>query len=143
MGAGVLRTIDGALLRSWEFVGPDLTGELPSTGEQLADLVARALGLLGDGWIVHVEGVRRKAPPYPAGGEFFSEYLWAFDRYRARRAERGERKHQTRYFLTLTYQAQASEWREPGQALKEEAEGLRRFLSRSGEFVELLKHRLS
>ena len=62
---GVVANKDGSLLSAWEFKGGDTAS---STMEEL-DFVAaqanQAVFLLGSGWMMHVDAVRRPATAYP------------------------------------------------------------------------------
>ena len=64
VGDGVVLLKDGSFMAGWEFRGRDLISSTPREVEVLSDHVAAALGSLDDGWMVHVDAVRRPAVGY-------------------------------------------------------------------------------
>ena len=73
--AAVVLNKDGALLTAWRYAGPDVA---TASGAEL-DAIARqandALLPFADGWMWHVDEVRRPAEPYPASA--FAAAVWA------------------------------------------------------------------
>ncbi|MDT0632950.1 hypothetical protein [Rubrivirga litoralis] len=61
---GVVLLKDGSFLCGWEYRGLDQISSTPREVDQMTDHVAAALGSLGDGWMVHVDAVRRPAVGY-------------------------------------------------------------------------------
>lgn len=57
---------DGALLAGWRYHGPDLESAAAEDLAALNHQVNDALLAFGDGWMWHVDAIRRKAEPYPA-----------------------------------------------------------------------------
>lgn len=76
--AAVVLNKDGALLTAWRYAGPDVA---TASGAEL-DAIARqandALLPFADGWMWHVDEVRRPAEPYPASA-FAAPYADARD----------------------------------------------------------------
>ena len=64
VGDGVVLLKDGSFMAGWEFRGHDLISSTPREVDAMTDHVAAALGSLGDGWMVHVDAVRRPAVGY-------------------------------------------------------------------------------
>ena len=64
VGDGVVLLKDGSFMASWSFRGADLVSSTPREVEVVADHVAAALGSCGDGWMFHVDAVRRPAVGY-------------------------------------------------------------------------------
>ncbi len=64
VGDGVVLLKDGSFMAGWEFRGHDLISSTPREIDSMTDHVAAALGSLGDGWMVHVDAVRRPAVGY-------------------------------------------------------------------------------
>ena len=57
---------DGALLAGWRYYGPDVASASGAELEAIARQVNDALLPFADGWMWHVDAVRRPAEPYPA-----------------------------------------------------------------------------
>lgn len=97
---GVLALVDGGLLRSFAFRGPDLDSSTPQEIESLAGTFDRALKLLGDGWAVYLEAQRHPAPPYPEDSDFPDPFTQALDLERRQRFDR-EDQYRSSYYLSL------------------------------------------
>lgn len=99
---GVMLCKDGALLAGWYFRGPDVAS---STAAELAAISARINGalLLGSGWMVHVDAIRREAPGYPAQGAFPDRTTRVIDDERRVQFEANGVHYESLYALVLTY----------------------------------------
>jgi type IV secretion system protein VirB4 len=64
---GVIEMKNGALIAGYWYTGPDLESATKEEVEALSAYISRALMRLGNGWMLHVEMVRKPAEGYPAG----------------------------------------------------------------------------
>lgn len=124
---GIVRHVDGALTAAVRYRGPALASATEPELQSLVATAERALGLLEDGWCLHVDAERLPAPPYPtsfAGPSF----VRALDDQR-RRAYEARPRFVTAQHLVLTWQ--------PPTSLRAD-DAVREFRSRSAEVVDLL-----
>lgn len=148
VGEGVLRHTDGALSRTYRTQGPDLEAATAEELASLSDLASRALGLLGDGWVVHFDALRLPAPGYPGEGAFPDAFSRALDEER-RRAFAAQGAHfGTVFHLTLAEKppglgGELGFLSRPGLDRSREDEALARFLAKTSDVASLLSTRLT
>ena len=99
---GVILQKDGALLAGWHYRGPDLTAITNETLTALSAHVNDALVPLGDGWVLHVDAIRRPAVAY-AASRFPTPVATVIDLERREAYASWGRQFETTYVLTLTY----------------------------------------
>lgn len=63
---GVIVGKNGAFMASWLYQGDDNASSTEEQREMVSFRINQALSGLGSGWMVHVDGVRRRAPNYSA-----------------------------------------------------------------------------
>lgn len=63
---GVVVGKNGAFMASWLYQGDDNASSTEEQREMVSFRINQALSGLGSGWMVHVDGVRRRAPNYSA-----------------------------------------------------------------------------
>lgn len=144
---GVVLQKDGSLLAGYQYRGPDLNA---STAEEL-NAVSRhlndALLPFADGWIFHVDAIRRPASAYPPG-VFPDPITQLIDQERrAAYAERASRQFETGYYLVVTHLPPPDTLSRLG-ALFVQGEGAQRapwgrVLSRFGTALHTIESRLS
>src|ERR1051325_8807409 len=61
---GIALLKDGAFLRAWYFQGPDLDYAVPEELERLSHVTAQAFPRCGNGWMLHVQCIRRAQRGY-------------------------------------------------------------------------------
>jgi len=100
---GIIQTKSGGLLACWYFRGRD-TGS--STHAELASISTRLnaiLCLLGEGWMLHADAIRRPANNYPERGSFPDRTTLIIDEERRQQFKLEGAHYETFYGLTLTY----------------------------------------
>ena len=101
---GVVANKDGSLSAAWEFRGSDTASSTIEELDFVTSQANQAFMLLGTGWMMHVDAVRRPSTSYPdqAGSHFPDPVSEMIDR--ERRAFFGkETCFETSTVLTLTY----------------------------------------
>lgn len=140
---GVVLTKSGGLMAGWEYRGPDLDS---ATKQELSADAARINNALklGDGWVIHCDAMRSKAPGYAVEGSFPDRTTRLIDDVR-RQAYTGDRAgYGTRYILTVSW------WPMPDAANKtaalfidgRETGTAQRNLDRFNEHVEQIEGKL-
>lgn len=94
---------DGSLLAGWRYRGPDVASATPSELASLAAQVNDALLPLSDGWMVHVDAIRRVAAPYSRSAFPDPVCQLIDDERRAVHAAEAGRQFETTYALVVTY----------------------------------------
>lgn len=61
---GIISCKNGALMAAWIFTGEDNANSTEKDRERVSSIINAALVGLGDGWMIHVDAVRRAAPAY-------------------------------------------------------------------------------
>jgi type IV secretion system protein TrbE len=106
VGDGVVLQKDGSLLAGWRYYGPDLAAasdlEMAALGRQVHDAILPS----GDGWMFHVDAIRRAAAPY-AESVFPNAVAAAIDAERRAAYERGGRRYETEYYFVATHRPDA------------------------------------
>jgi type IV secretion system protein TrbE len=104
---GVCLLKDGGFLAAWTYTGPDLESASHDELAVLSSQVNSALIRLGNGWMLHVDAIRRPSVGYPEGGAFPDPTTRLIDEERRERYT-GEGTHfESAYYLALTYRPPA------------------------------------
>jgi type IV secretion system protein TrbE len=99
---GVILQKDGSLLSGWRYRGPDLAAASEREMAALSRGVSDVLIALGDGWLLHIDAVRRPASSYPESRFPNRAAQVIDDERRAAYAERGAR-FETERTLVVTW----------------------------------------
>ncbi|HBL26511.1 MAG TPA: hypothetical protein DD490_06730 [Acidobacteria bacterium] len=70
VGDGVILNKDGSLLAGWKYRGPDFESATPDELAHLSNTLNRALHLLGDSWMVHLDAIRYPSDQFPPPSPF-------------------------------------------------------------------------
>ncbi len=100
---GIVKTKAGGLMASWYFRGRDTQS---ATNAELASISGRlnaALCMLGEGWMLHCDAVRRQANSYPEKGAFPDKTSLVIDEERRQQFLEEGAHYETFYALTLTF----------------------------------------
>lgn len=102
---GVIVCKNGAFLAAWRYRGDDHASSTEAQRELVSLRINQALSALGNGWMVHVDAVRRPAPSYPAPGlsHFPDPVTAAMDEERRRLFETLGTLYEGYFVLTATY----------------------------------------
>lgn len=103
VGETTLLQKDGSFLTAWRYRGPDPTSASPKELDLLSRHMNQALGPLAEGWMLHIDAIRRPAAGYAPDGEFRADVFRLIDKER-RQAYQQEGGHfETECYLTATY----------------------------------------
>jgi type IV secretion/conjugal transfer VirB4 family ATPase len=103
VGPGTVLQKNGSFLTGWSYRGPDLASATAAELNVLAAHLNEALLPYGDGWMFHIDFIRRPALGYAPAGAFPDAITRAIDEER-RAAYLGERAHfVSESFLCATY----------------------------------------
>ena len=100
---GIVQTKSGGLMASWYFRGKDTAS---STNSELASLSSRLNAILckfGEGWMLHVDAIRRTASDYPERGAFPDRTTLIIDEERRQQFLQEGRHYESFYTITVTY----------------------------------------
>jgi type IV secretory pathway VirB4 component len=102
---GVIVGKDGAFLAAWLYTGDDKDSSTEQDRESISARINQALSILGNGWMIHVDAVRRPAPAYPERGlsAFPDAITAAIDDERRRLFEELGTMYEGYFVLTVTY----------------------------------------
>ena len=102
---GVIVGKNGAFMASWLYQGDDNASSTDEQREMVSFRINQALSGLGNGWMVHVDAVRRPAPKYSEKtlSHFPDEVSAAVDEERRRLFERLGTMYEGYFVLTVTY----------------------------------------
>jgi type IV secretion/conjugal transfer VirB4 family ATPase len=103
---GVVLCKNGSLLAGWSFRGPDQQSASGEEREALAKRLNEALCRYGNGWMWHLNAVRRAVRAYNARSEgaFPDPVCAAIDEERRRAFEQTGNVYETEFFLVVTHQ---------------------------------------
>jgi type IV secretion system protein VirB4 len=104
---GVCLLKDGGFLAGWTYAGPDLESASHQELAVLSSQVNAALVRLGNGWMVHVDAIRRPSVRYPEGGAFPDATSRLIDEERRERYTAEGSHFESAYYLCLTYRPPA------------------------------------
>jgi type IV secretion/conjugal transfer VirB4 family ATPase len=103
VGPSTVLQKNGSLLTGWRYRGPDLASATAAELDQLASQLNDALLPYGDGWMFHVDFIRRRASGYAPAGAFPDPITRLIDEERRADYE-GTRAHfVSETFLVATY----------------------------------------
>ncbi len=102
---GVIVGKNGSLMAAWIYRGDDQASSTEPQREAVSFRINQALSSLGNGWMVHVDAVRRRAAGYAAPGlsHFPDALTAALDEERRRLFERLGVMYDGYFVVTLTY----------------------------------------
>ena len=102
---GVIAGKNGSLMAAWIYSGDDQASSTEPQREAVSFRINQALGRLGNGWMVHVDAVRRRAAGYAAPGlsQFPDALTAALDEERRRLFEGLGAMYDGYFVVTLTY----------------------------------------
>lgn len=102
---GVVLMKDGSFLAGWRYRGPDTSAATNDELNLLSRRINDALLPLADGWMLHIDAVRRPAREYAAElpGGFPDPITRLIDEERRVSYELGGQYFETEYYLIVTY----------------------------------------
>jgi type IV secretory pathway VirB4 component len=100
---GTIIQKSGSFLTGWSYRGPDLAAATPEELDALAAHLNDALLPYGDGWMFHVDFVRRPAQGYAPAGAFPDAVTRAIDEERRAAYESSSSHFVSESFLVATY----------------------------------------
>lgn len=102
---GIILNKNGALTSSFIYRGEDNASSTPTQRNNIAAKINQALYRLGNGWMIHVDAVRRPANKYPSSDEsyFADELTAAIDEERRRFFNGLGEMYEGYFILTITY----------------------------------------
>lgn len=102
---GVIVCKSGALMSAWLYRGADDASSTDQERVLVAARINQALARLGSGWMVHIDGVRRPSPSYPAEHEsaFPDDVSKALDEERRRHFEGLHQMYEGYFVVSLTW----------------------------------------
>lgn len=100
---GVIINKDGAFLMAYRFRGPDLYSASRGQLDALTVVVNRMVGILEDGWMLHVDEVRIPSLNYSAAAVFPSKVAELIDEERRRTYEKLGNHYENLQFLSFVW----------------------------------------
>lgn len=102
---GVIVGKNGSFVAGWIYQGDDNASSTDEQREAVSFRINQALSGLGNGWMIHVDAVRRPAPAYSARSlsKFPDAITSAIDEERRRLFERMSTMYEGYFVLTVTY----------------------------------------
>ena len=102
---GVIVCKNGSLMAAWSYVGDDNASATDDQRNLVSLRINQALVGLGNGWMIHVDAVRRATPRYSERGRshFGDPITAAMDEERRRLFESLDTMYEGNFVLTLTY----------------------------------------
>lgn len=102
---GVIVCKSGAFMASWVYEGDDIASSTEEQRELVSMRINQALARLGNGWMIHVDAVRRHATGYAAPGvsHFPDAVTAAIDEERRRLFQSLGNMYEGYFVLTVTY----------------------------------------
>lgn len=102
---GVIVGKNGAFMAAWLYQGEDNASSTDEQREMVSFRINQAFSNLGNGWMVHVDAVRRPAPKYPERSlsHFPDPVSLAVDEERRRLFERLGTMYEGYFVLTVTF----------------------------------------
>jgi type IV secretion system protein VirB4 len=102
---GVIVGKNGSFMASWLYQGDDNASSTDEQREMMSFRINQALSGLGNGWMVHIDAVRRPAPNYTEAGlsHFSDPVSAAIDEERRRLFEGLGTMYEGYFVLTVTY----------------------------------------
>ena len=102
---GIIVGKDGSFMAAWLYTGDDKDSSTEQERESISARINQALSVLGNGWMIHVDAVRRPAPTYAERGlsAFPDAITAAIDEERRRLFEELGTMYEGYFVLTVTY----------------------------------------
>ena len=101
---GIAANKDGSLMAAWEFHGQDTASSTIEELDFVAAQVNQALMMLGNGWMYHIDAVRRPSTSYPEfGRSHFRDRVSTLIDHERRAFFARESCFETNMVLTLTF----------------------------------------
>lgn len=100
---GIILGKDGSLMAAWTYRAPDASGSTAHEQNALADALSRALRPLGNGWMMHIDGVRTAVASYCTFTEFGDDVSAAIDEERRTYFANNDSAYEGYSVLTVTY----------------------------------------
>lgn len=102
---GIIACKSGSLMAAWIYAGEDNASRTDAERERVSGVINTALSGLGDGWMIHVDAVRRAAPSYiPEGLSRFPDRITAaIEEERRRFFESRDTMYEGFFVLTVTW----------------------------------------
>ncbi len=102
---GVIVGKNGSFMAGWVYQGDDNASSTEQQREAVSFRINQALSGLGNGWMIHVDAVRRPAPAYSEKGlsKFPDAITAAIDEERRQLFERMSTMYEGYFVLTVTY----------------------------------------
>src|ERR1700754_2158858 len=102
---GVIVGKNGAFMSAWLYQGEDVASSTEDQRELVSMRINQALARLGNGWMIHVDAVRRHATGYarPGASAFSDRVSAAIDEERRQLFESLGAMYEGHFVLTLTY----------------------------------------
>ena len=102
---GVIVCKNGSLIASWLYRGEDNASSTDEQREMVSFRINQALSSLGNGWMLHIDAVRRDAPNYsePSFSHFPDGVTLAIDEERRRHFNSLGKMYEGFFVLTATY----------------------------------------
>lgn len=102
---GIIVGKNGALMAAWQFCGADTASSTDVEREQVSLQLNQALSRLGNGWMIHVDAVRKPAQGYSDKGlsNYPDPVTAAIDQERRELFERIGTLYESRFVVTLTF----------------------------------------
>jgi type IV secretion system protein TrbE len=104
---GICLLKDGGFLAAWTYTGPDLESASHEELAVLSSQVNSAFVRLGNGWMLHVDAIRRPSVGYPETGAFPDPITRLIDDERRDRYTAEGTHFESAYYLSLTYRPPA------------------------------------
>lgn len=102
---GIIACKSGALMAAWIYEGDDLNSSTEEDTDRVASVINAALADMGNGWMIHVDAVRRESPTYIKQGlsHFPEPVSAAIDEERRRFFESQGTMYEGYFVLTVTW----------------------------------------
>lgn len=102
---GIIVGKNGSLMASWLYRGEDNASSTEAQRELISFRINQALSGMGNGWMIHVDAVRRPAPSYPepVASSFPDPLTAAIDEERRRLFQKLGTMYEGFFVLTATY----------------------------------------
>ena len=102
---GIVVGKNGSFMAAWMYQGEDNASSTEAQREMVSFRLNQALSGMGNGWMIHVDAVRRPAPAYPApsASNFPDPLTAAVDEERRRLFEKLGTMYEGLFVLTVTY----------------------------------------
>lgn len=102
---GIIANKNGSLSAAWIYRGPDNASASDEMRNDTSFKINQALAAMGNGWMIHIDAVRRKSPSYPnASDSNFPDWITrAIDDERRDMFESDGALYMSYYVITITW----------------------------------------